>query len=132
MWINSETGEIYTGDPRFGTADFAAPSDPPPGVAHAVLNEGAFVEWGAAPDPEPDWVGYLISMMSNALWQQWVDSLPLHHAIGTTGAAQRENAAMLQATFNAAALAIATPDGARAEWQAIADANNIAVDFEGI
>ena len=56
MWINGETGEIYGGDLRFGTADFAPPSDPPAGVTHAVLDaSGNFVEWGAAPDPEPDW-----------------------------------------------------------------------------
>jgi len=62
MWINSITGEIYGGDLRFGTADFVAPSAPPPGVTHAVLDEnGAFVAWKAAVEalnsPE-DWDGF--------------------------------------------------------------------------
>lgn len=83
------------------------------------------------PTPQADWAGYLISMIGNTLWQQWVDALPSHHALSTTGAAQRENAAMLQISFDNAAAAVAPPTGARAAWQAIADANNIAVDFEG-
>lgn len=83
-----------------------------------------------APTP-PNWANYLIAMMSDTLWQQWVDSLPAHHALTTTGAAHRENTAMLQIAFDNAVTAVAPPSGARAAWQAIADANNIAVDFEG-
>jgi hypothetical protein len=107
---------------------FAAPQ---PGIAEEPISEAEWQALKPPPPPQPNWAGYLISMIGNTLWRQWVDGLPPHHALATTGAAQRENAAMLQATFNAAALAIATPDGARAAWQAIADANNIAVDFEG-
>jgi len=59
MWINSITGEIYGGDLRFGTADFVAPSGPPPGVTHAVLDEnGAFVAWADPPAPAPDLTGF--------------------------------------------------------------------------
>ena len=69
MWIDSQSGEIYGGDLRFGTADFVAPSAPPPGVTHAVLDEmGAFVGWADPPAPPPD-------------WQALTDSIPVDVAI---------------------------------------------------
>ena len=59
FWIDAQTGEIYSGDLRFGSADFATPSAPPLGVTHAVLDEnGAFEAWVDPPAPAPDLIGF--------------------------------------------------------------------------
>lgn len=81
------------------------------------------------PSPPPHWAGFLISMAQNTHWQNWVDALPPHKSLALTGATLRENALMLQTTYNLAAIAVVPPTGARAEWQGIADQNNIPVDF---
>jgi hypothetical protein len=76
MWIDAATGEIYGGDLRFGTNDFAAPNTPPPGASHAVLDEdGAFVAW-ADPPALPDWAGFRQWRRSNASYRDLLRAEP--------------------------------------------------------
>jgi hypothetical protein len=73
VWINSETGEIYGGDRRSGSADFAAPSEPPPGVTHVVLDEsGAFVAWADLPSPPPDYPALRQAIAQLPAWRSLV------------------------------------------------------------
>jgi hypothetical protein len=77
----------------------------------------------------PNGTGFRTAIAQTSTYQSWIDSLPQHRAIALAISASNNNWAEVQAAFNAAADATPPPAGARAEWQAISDANHIPLIF---
>lgn len=83
----------------------------------------------SAQSPPPNGSGFRIAIAQAVSYQAWVNSLPQYRAISLAIAASRDNWPEVQGIYNAAVVISPPASGARAEWQAIATANHIPLDF---
>lgn len=110
-----------TAAPADSTLRYAGPSAEVPQALRAEII--------AATPASPNGTGFRTAIAQTASYQAWVDSLPQHRAISLAIAAANDNWAEVQAIYNAAVAITPPAAGARAEWQAIAAANHIPLDF---
>ena len=84
------------------------------------------------PEPEPpetDPKGFKIAFMADPLFLEWQEALPATRREDLKMAAIMDNWPLVQALYTQLAAAVPLPTGAAAQWQALADAHTIPLEF---
>ena len=82
----------------------------------------------ATPAP-PDPKAFKVDLMAHPLFLEWQEALPATRREDLKMSAIMDNWPLVQALYTQLAAAVPLPTGAAAQWQALADAHTIPLEF---